>query len=160
MWAGCLFQSFNFYLPWLFMCLSSICAACSHSVVWSIINRSPCTGSLSLWITEQRENMGCEFDHRSPGFHCQPLAAIKVHEPSDEKKVEEGAEDAMRTKRLWYYEVWGWWVNQYYIYKYYILTLGRIMSCVFNITSSFSVSAHLCSPEETEWHVKNRGECL
>ncbi|KAK2870802.1 hypothetical protein Q8A67_023329 [Cirrhinus molitorella] len=69
-----------------------------------VIIGSPRTGSLSLWITERSENMGCEFDRRSPGFHRQPLAAIKDCDPPDEKKVEEGAEDAMRTKRLRYYE--------------------------------------------------------
>lgn len=50
-------------------------------------------GSLSLWITERR-NMGCEFDRRSPGFHRQPLAAIKDHALPDEKKVEEGPKTA------------------------------------------------------------------
>lgn len=40
------------------------------------------------------EDMVCEFDRHSPGFHRLPLAAIKDHELLDEKKVEEGPKTA------------------------------------------------------------------
>ncbi len=82
--------------------LTSICHGCL------CISDPPLIVSCDLLLTDlhapDRSACGLQSGERACAVS---LTAIKVHEPPDEEKVEEGAEDAMRTKRLGYYEVWG-----------------------------------------------------